>query len=152
MRILKFKSQLTIAFFAAVNHRNGPLRKQNFTLTSWLVICDWWISIRFVCFCVSRFVDCDRHYDWRQRKTQLWRRLMNFRVRMFVKSAVRILLNIPSSHLPFITAPTVASKWLIRELSFWCDFQRIFMWGVNFFNFLKFKSSKNTPFRVLLLI
>ena len=28
-----FKSQLTIAFFAAVNHLNGPLRKQNFTLT-----------------------------------------------------------------------------------------------------------------------
>ena len=33
MRILKFKSQLTIAFFAAVNHLKGPLRKQNFTLT-----------------------------------------------------------------------------------------------------------------------
>ena len=33
-RILKFKSQPTIAFFAAVNHLNGPLRKQNFTLTS----------------------------------------------------------------------------------------------------------------------
>ena len=33
MRILKFKSQLTIAFFVAVNHLNGPLRKQNFTLT-----------------------------------------------------------------------------------------------------------------------
>ena len=33
MRILTFKSQLTIAFFAAVNHLNGPLRKQNFTLT-----------------------------------------------------------------------------------------------------------------------
>ena len=33
MRILKFKSQLTIAFFAAVNHLNGLLRKQNFTLT-----------------------------------------------------------------------------------------------------------------------
>ena len=32
MQILKFKSQLTIAFFAAVNHLNGPLRKQNFTL------------------------------------------------------------------------------------------------------------------------
>ena len=30
MRILKFKSQLTIAFFAAVNHLNGPLRTQNF--------------------------------------------------------------------------------------------------------------------------
>ena len=33
MRILKFKSQLTIAVFAAVNHPNGPLRKQIFTLT-----------------------------------------------------------------------------------------------------------------------
>ena len=33
MRILKFKSQLTIAFFTVVNHLNGALRKQNFTLT-----------------------------------------------------------------------------------------------------------------------
>ena len=33
MRIVKFKSQLTIAFFAAVNHLSGPLSKQNFTLT-----------------------------------------------------------------------------------------------------------------------
>ena len=33
MRVLKFKSQLTIALFAAVNHLNGPLGKQNFTLT-----------------------------------------------------------------------------------------------------------------------
>ena len=32
-RILKFKSQPTITFFAAVNHLNGPLRKQNFSLT-----------------------------------------------------------------------------------------------------------------------
>ena len=31
MRILKFRSQQTIAFFAAVNHLNRPLRKQNFT-------------------------------------------------------------------------------------------------------------------------
>ena len=31
MRILKFRSQPTIAFFAAVNHLNGPLRKQNLT-------------------------------------------------------------------------------------------------------------------------
>ena len=28
---LKFKSQLTFAFFAAVSHLGGPLRKQNFT-------------------------------------------------------------------------------------------------------------------------
>ena len=27
---MNFKSQLTTAFFAAVNHLNGPLRKQNF--------------------------------------------------------------------------------------------------------------------------
>ena len=33
MRILKFKSRLTTTFFAAVNYLNGPLRKQNFTLT-----------------------------------------------------------------------------------------------------------------------
>ena len=32
MRILKFKSQLTFTFVPAVNHLNGPLRKQNFTL------------------------------------------------------------------------------------------------------------------------
>ena len=55
---------------------------------SWFVICDWWISIRFVHFCVARFAACDRNYDWQQRKTQLWRRLLNFRVCMFVKSAV----------------------------------------------------------------
>ena len=44
MRILKFKSHLTIAFLAAVNHLIGPLRKLNFTLTDskgrglWFVI------------------------------------------------------------------------------------------------------------------
>ena len=32
-RILKFKSQLTFAFFAAVDHFSGPLRKHNFTST-----------------------------------------------------------------------------------------------------------------------
>ena len=30
-RILKFKSELTFAFFAGVNHISGPLRKQKFT-------------------------------------------------------------------------------------------------------------------------
>ena len=28
-------------------------------LASLFVICDWWISIRFASFCVSRFVACD---------------------------------------------------------------------------------------------
>ena len=32
---------------------SGPLRKHIFT-------CDWCISIHFVCFCVLRFVACDR--------------------------------------------------------------------------------------------
>ena len=31
MQTLKFKSQLTFVYFAAVSHPNGPLRKQNFT-------------------------------------------------------------------------------------------------------------------------
>ena len=56
MRILKFKSQMTIAFFSAVNHLNGPIRKQNFTWTGseghglWFVI-DGFRSI----LCVSVF-------------------------------------------------------------------------------------------------
>ena len=56
MRILKFKSQLTIAFFAAVNYLNGPLREQNFSLTGskghglWFVI-DGFRSV----LCVSVF-------------------------------------------------------------------------------------------------
>ena len=33
-RTLKFKSQLTLAFFSAVNHLSGPLRKQEFIKTS----------------------------------------------------------------------------------------------------------------------
>ena len=66
MRIQKFKSQLTIAFFAAVNHLNGPLRKQNFTLTGSKGHGFGFVIGRFrpvLCFCVSRFVACDRNYD-----------------------------------------------------------------------------------------
>ena len=36
---------------------------------SWFVICGF---RSVLCFSVSRFVACDRNYDWRQRKTQLW--------------------------------------------------------------------------------
>ena len=56
MRILKFKSQLTIAFFAAVNYLDGRLKKQNFNLTGsqgyglWVVI----VGFRSV-VCVSVF-------------------------------------------------------------------------------------------------
>ena len=32
-QILKFKSQLTLAFFVAVNHLSGPLRVQKVTVS-----------------------------------------------------------------------------------------------------------------------
>ena len=58
----EFRSQPTIAFFAVVNHLNGPLRKQNCTSrVQKVMVCDLWISIRCVCFSVSRFVACDRN-------------------------------------------------------------------------------------------
>ena len=66
MRIQKFKSQLTIALFAAVNHLNGPLRKQNFTITGSKGHGFGFVIGRLrsvLCFCVSRFVACDRDYD-----------------------------------------------------------------------------------------
>ena len=62
MRILKFRSQSTIAFFAAVNHLNGLLRKQFTSRVQKVMVCDLRISIRFVCFSVSRFIACDRNY------------------------------------------------------------------------------------------
>ena len=91
MRILKFRRQPTIAFFAAVNHLILTDLLGNKTLLhgfkrSWFVICGF---RSVLCFSVSRFVACDRNYDWRQRKTQLWRWLLKFRVRMFVKSAAK---------------------------------------------------------------
>ena len=88
MRILKFKIQPTIAFSLPSIILTDLLGNKTL-LRSWFLICDWRISIRFVCSCISRFVTCDRNYDWRQPKTQLWRRLLNFRVRMFLKSTVR---------------------------------------------------------------
>ena len=59
------------------------------------MVCDLRIlRIRFVCFSVSKFVACDRNYDWRQQKTHLWRQLLNFRVRrVFLKSAVILRLT-----------------------------------------------------------
>ena len=50
---LKLKRQLMFAIFAVVNHLNRPLR-------SWF----WSVIGRFrsfVCFCVSRFIACDRN-------------------------------------------------------------------------------------------
>ena len=118
MRILKFKSQLTTAFFTAVNHLNWPLRKQNFTLTGSKGQVLWFVIGGFrsvLCFCVSRFVACDRNYDWRERKTQLWTRLLNFRVRMFVKSTVMWLkcsLSRKNCFLPYSRLFSSNSRYL----------------------------------------
>ena len=117
MRILKFKSQLTIAFSTAVNHLNGPLRKQNLTLTGskgqglWFVI-GGFSSV----LCV--FVACDRNYDRRQRKTQLWRRLLNFRVRMFVKSAVIRLYLFTFNSLKLVSIPYRLITWFFFFYTF----------------------------------
>ena len=57
------------------------------------MVCDLWL-VDFDPFCVFLCfkVRClCRNYDWRQRKTQLWRQPLNFRVRMFVKSAVKLV-------------------------------------------------------------
>ena len=54
-----------------------------------VMVCDWGISSRFVCCCVSRFVTCGRNYAWRQRITQLWKCVLKFRVRVFLKRAVK---------------------------------------------------------------
>ena len=76
-QILKFKSQLTFAFFAAINHFSEPLRNKSLlhrvqfkaSLEQFYIfnyaaegqqeqvmvcdLCDWWISIHYVCFCVK---------------------------------------------------------------------------------------------------
>jgi len=51
-----------VCVFAAVNHLSGPLRKQKFTSTG-----SKGHGLLFVaggvCFCVTRFVACDRNCD-----------------------------------------------------------------------------------------
>ena len=72
-QILKFKSQMTFEFFAAVSHLSRPFRKQNFTLTGSKGHGLWFVIGRFrsfLCFCVSMFVACDGDYDWRQQRMQ----------------------------------------------------------------------------------
>ena len=104
--IPKFKCQLAFAFFAVVNHFRGPRRKQMFTSTAskghglWFLIGGF--QYRICVFCVSRFVACDRNYEWRQPKTQLWRRLLNFRVRVFLKSAIKVSSFILQSLFPLL--------------------------------------------------
>lgn len=85
----------SIAFFAAVHHLSGPLRNRNLLQRVLKgMVCDWGISSRFVCCCVSRFVSCGRNYAWRQRIMQLWKWVLKFgRVRVFLKRAVKDALE-----------------------------------------------------------
>ena len=128
MRILKFRSQPTIAFFAAVNHHILRDLLGNKTLLhgfkrSWFVI---WGFRSVLCFSVSRFVACDRYYDWRQRKTQLWRWLLKLRVRMFVKSAAKSQCR----QRPLDQAGSMGS-WLSVLVYFWFSYNTIFLSSVN---------------------
>ena len=88
MGILKFKSQLTFAFFVALNHLSRYLSKQNLTGSKghWFAI--GWFRSALCVSVVHRLIACYCNYTWWQQKIQLWRRLFNLRVRIFVKSAV----------------------------------------------------------------
>ena len=55
------------------------------------MVCDWWISIHFVCFCVSGFVACD-HYKRQLRLQQ--RRMQFFILSWLLNSRVCVLLEI----------------------------------------------------------
>ena len=146
MRILKFKSQLTITFFAVINHLNGPLRKQNFTLTGSKGHGFWFVIGEFrsvLCVCVSRFVTCDRNHDWRQPKTQLRGRLLNLRVRMFVKSAVKLQYNYQVSNV----------KITDRFLDIWTSsLNSIFIWFLTGITSSRLMNSSNQLLKLPLLI
>ena len=54
------------------------------------MICDRWILIRFVHFCVSRFVACDCNYDWWHRITHIVKAaFLTLEFPVFVKSTVK---------------------------------------------------------------
>ena len=80
-QILRFKSQLScrqIILADLLGNRSLLQRVQKFMVQLWFVIG----RFRSV-LCVSRFAVYNRNHNWRQRKTQLWRQLLNFRVRVW---------------------------------------------------------------------
>ena len=80
-QILKFKSQLgcrQIILADLLGNRSLLQRVQKVMVQLWFVIG----RFRSV-LCVSRFDVYNRNHNWRQRKTQLWRQLLNFRVRVW---------------------------------------------------------------------
>lgn len=84
-------------------HQSSKLTSQETELcfyefkTAGFVICDWWISIHFMCFCVSGFVACDRNK--KQLPLQQWKMhfyivscLLNSRVCLLLESVVTTML------------------------------------------------------------
>ena len=76
------------------------LLSENRNLLQWddeVMVCDLWLVdfdpfCMFLCF---KGYFLDRNYHARQRKTQLWRRLLNLGVHMLLKSAVNKILQDP---------------------------------------------------------
>ena len=100
MQTIKIKSKLTLHSFTGINQLIRPLRIQtelhfNEFKCSWLVICDCWISIHSLCFCVSRSTACDGNImtDSSEKYKILlivsWLLHVNFRVHMLSESAVK---------------------------------------------------------------
>ena len=88
-RILKFKSQLTFAFFAAVNHLSTPRRKQEFSSTASKGHGLWVVIGRFrsvLCVVFQRFFACGHDYDWRQR---IKKGALKLRISRVFESAVK---------------------------------------------------------------
>ena len=80
-QILKFKSQLRccqIILADLSGNRNLLQRVQKVKVQLWFVIG----RFRSV-LCVSRLDVYNRNYNWRRQKTQLWRQLLNCRVRVW---------------------------------------------------------------------
>ena len=117
-RILKFKSQLTFAVFAAVSHLSEPLRKQTFTSTGskgyGLLLLLWLMDFDMFCVFLCYKVRCLWSYcDWRQRKTKMWRRLFELQSsRVFEKCSKK--LSLISLRLCYFYVLLVFSFWSLH--------------------------------------
>ena len=109
----KFKSQLTIAFFTAVNHLNGPLRKQNFTLTGSKAHGLWFLIGGFgSVLWVSVFQDS--HFIFKYCILAYWSGWGIFKknwgnpekVGMVVRRSIKVHMRIKPTHFPFEIPPT----------------------------------------------
>ena len=110
-------------------HQSSKLTSQETELcfyefkTTGFVICDWWISIHFMCFCVSGFVACDHNQNQlplQQRKMHFfivsW--LLNSRFCVLLESAVTAMLLLS---LRWITPVKLSAIHTHRESTSFCS-------------------------------